>query len=58
MARGRDIYAITAPIVVEATERILSGHSRTTGAVTAGELFDAKDFLRALPLDELSLGNG
>lgn len=55
-ARGRDIYAFTAPIVVAATERILAGDARTSGAVTAGELFDAEEFLRSLPLDELSLG--
>ncbi|WP_086823653.1 trans-acting enoyl reductase family protein [Allokutzneria sp. NRRL B-24872] len=53
-ARGRDIYAFTAPIVVEATSRVLSGRALTSGAVTAGELFDAKDFLRSLPFDELS----
>lgn len=53
--RGRDIYAITAPIVVEAAERILGGRGRVTGTVTAGELFDAEDFLRSLPLDELAL---
>ncbi|GAA2402766.1 saccharopine dehydrogenase family protein [Nonomuraea africana] len=57
-ARGRDIYAITAPIVVEATERIVAGRGRAAGVVTAGEIFDAEDFLRSLPLDELSLGNG
>ncbi|MFG2003300.1 saccharopine dehydrogenase family protein [Spirillospora sp. NPDC048911] len=54
-ARGRDIYAFTAPIVVEAVERILAGRGRATGVVTAGEIFDAGDFLRSLPLDELSL---
>ncbi|MGW0467893.1 saccharopine dehydrogenase family protein [Streptomyces sp. NPDC003027] len=57
-ARGRDIYAFTAPIVVEAAERILTGRGRATGVVTAGEVFDAEDFLRALPLDRLSLGKG
>ncbi|MEO3869735.1 saccharopine dehydrogenase NADP-binding domain-containing protein [Nonomuraea sp. B12E4] len=62
-ARGRDIYAFTAPIVVEAAERILTGRSRAAGVVTAGEMFDAEDFLRSLPLDELtadlpSPGNG
>lgn len=55
-ARGRDIYAITAPIVVEAVERILSGRTPVSGVVTAGEVFDAADFLRSLPLDELVLG--
>jgi short subunit dehydrogenase-like uncharacterized protein len=57
-ARGRDIYAITAPIVVEAAERILAGRGRAGGVVTAGEVFDTEDFLRSLPLDGLSLGNG
>ncbi|MCP3803149.1 saccharopine dehydrogenase NADP-binding domain-containing protein [Allokutzneria sp. A3M-2-11 16] len=55
-ARGRDIYAFTAPIVVEAASRILSGDAKATGTVTAGELFDAEDFLRSLPLEDLSLG--
>jgi hypothetical protein len=56
-ARGRDIYAITVPIVVEAVEQILIGRARATGVVTAREIFDAEDFLRSLPLDELSLGD-
>jgi hypothetical protein len=47
-ARGRDIYAITAPIVVEAAERILQGQARKKGVVAAGEAFDARDFLEAL----------
>src|SRR5262245_585489 len=48
VARGRDIYASTAPIVVEATERIISGLARRTGVVAAGAAFDARDFLNAL----------
>jgi hypothetical protein len=48
LARGRDIYAVTAPLVVEAVERILDGRSRRAGVAAAGELFDAKDFLAAL----------
>ncbi|MFF1798858.1 saccharopine dehydrogenase, partial [Kitasatospora sp. NPDC058263] len=47
-ARGRDIYAITAPLAVEAVERLLTGRSRTTGVASAGAMFDAADFLRAL----------
>ncbi|MFC1433809.1 saccharopine dehydrogenase NADP-binding domain-containing protein [Streptacidiphilus sp. N1-3] len=47
-ARGRDIYAITAPLVVEAVQRILDGRTRTTGVASAGAMFDAADFLRAL----------
>lgn len=48
VASGRDIYAITAPLVVEATERVVSGLTGTTGVVAAGEVFDARDFLRSL----------
>ncbi|HKC85165.1 MAG TPA: saccharopine dehydrogenase NADP-binding domain-containing protein [Blastocatellia bacterium] len=51
IARGRDIYAITAPIVVEAAERILDGRFKATGVVAAGELFDAQDFLMSLRPD-------
>ncbi|MFJ1865175.1 saccharopine dehydrogenase family protein [Streptomyces sp. NPDC088097] len=47
-ARGRDIYAITAPLVVEAVGRVLTGRARTTGVASAGAMFDAADFLRAL----------
>ena len=47
-ATGRDIYAVTAPIVVEAAERILDGRVKKRGVVTAGEAFDARDFLRSL----------
>lgn len=48
VATGQDIYAITAPLVVEAVDRILTGRTRTVGVASAGELFDAPDFLRAL----------
>jgi len=45
----------TAPIVVEAAERILGGRFKPAGVVAAGEPFDAQDFLRSLrpdvPLD-------
>ncbi|MEV6524359.1 saccharopine dehydrogenase NADP-binding domain-containing protein [Longispora sp. NPDC051575] len=54
-AHGQDIYWFTAPIVVEAVERILDGRAKATGVATAGELFDARDFLAALPFDHLSL---
>ena len=47
-ARGQDIYAVTAPLVVEAVRRILDGRTRTTGVASAGAAFDAADFLRAL----------
>ncbi|MGC0339202.1 saccharopine dehydrogenase family protein [Streptomyces sp. SLBN-8D4] len=48
VARGRDIYAVTAPLAVEAVHRILTGRTRTLGVASAGEVFDAPDFLRAL----------
>ncbi len=47
-ARGRDIYAVTAPLVGEAVQRILDGRTRTTGVASAGAAFDAADFLREL----------
>lgn len=55
VARGRDIYAITAPIVVEAAERIVDGRSKVAGVVAAGGVFDAQDFLEALAPEHLSL---
>ena len=48
VARGQDIYAVTAPIVVEATQRVVAGATRKTGVVAAGEAFDARDFLSSL----------
>lgn len=47
-ARGQDIYAITAPLVVEATHRILTNQTHVTGVTSAGKIFDAKDFLESL----------
>ncbi|RRQ79218.1 saccharopine dehydrogenase family protein [Streptomyces griseofuscus] len=48
VAKGRDIYAVTAPLAVEATDRLLTGRTRAAGVGSAGEIFDAPDFLRAL----------
>nr|WP_235965747.1 NAD(P)H-binding protein [Herbidospora solisilvae] len=47
-ATGQDIYAITAPLVVEAVDRVLTGRTSATGVASAGAAFDAPDFLRAL----------
>ncbi|MFC0623621.1 saccharopine dehydrogenase family protein [Kribbella deserti] len=47
-ARGQDIYAITAPLAVEAVQRILAGNTRAKGLASAGAMFDAADFLKAL----------
>jgi hypothetical protein len=48
VATGQDIYAITAPLAVEAVDRILTGRTRVTGVASAGAIFDAPDFLRSL----------
>lgn len=48
VARGRDIYAVTAPLAVEAVHRLLTGQVRTAGVASAGAIFDAPGFLRAL----------
>ncbi|NRQ30260.1 NAD(P)H-binding protein [Nonomuraea sp. NN258] len=48
VARGQDIYAISAPLAVEAVSRLLDGRSRRTGVASAGAMFDAADFLSAL----------
>jgi hypothetical protein len=48
VARGRDIYAVSAPIVVEATQRAVNNPGRIHGVVAAGEAFDARDFLNSL----------
>jgi hypothetical protein len=47
-ASGRDIYAVSAPIVVEAAVRVSSDPGHAGGAFALGERFDAADFLRAL----------
>ncbi|GAA3078354.1 saccharopine dehydrogenase NADP-binding domain-containing protein [Streptomyces olivoverticillatus] len=48
VATGQDIYAVSAPLAVEAVHRILTGRTKAVGVVSAGEIFDAPDFLRAL----------
>jgi short subunit dehydrogenase-like uncharacterized protein len=55
IARGRDIYAFTAPLVVEAAQRVLAEPVPQGGVYAPGELFDAVDFLRALEPEDLSL---
>lgn len=54
IAAGRDIYAVSAPIVVEATERILAGETRATGVAAPGQVFDASAFLQALSPEHIS----
>ncbi|TDE49903.1 saccharopine dehydrogenase [Nonomuraea mesophila] len=47
-ATGQDIYAVSAPLAVEAVDRILTGRTKATGVVSAGAAFDAPGFLDAL----------
>jgi hypothetical protein len=54
VAGGRDIYAVTAPLVVEALARILDGRCAAPGVRAAGEAFDAVDFLKALTGEHLT----
>lgn len=54
-AQGRDIYAVSAPLIVEAMERIVDGRRSRNGAVAAGEAFDASGFLAALAPEHLEL---
>lgn len=52
-ACGRDIYAVSAPLIVEALGRILDGSAKGPGVFTAGQLFEAEGFLRSLAPDLL-----
>ncbi len=56
-AGGQDIYAVTAPIVVEGAARILDGRVATLGVGAPGALFDATDVLDALSPDPLTITN-
>ncbi len=50
-AFGRDIYAVSAPLVVEACARVLSQDHPKGGTYAPAELFDPQDFLAALRSD-------
>jgi hypothetical protein len=54
-ARGRDIYAFSAPLVCEATARLLQGKFSSVGAQPPGAIFDAQELLSALTPDHLTL---
>jgi hypothetical protein len=55
VVRGQDIYAVTAPLVVEVLRRLLSRPSQWRGVLTAGEIGDARTFLQALSPEHLTL---
>src|SRR5262249_37834758 len=54
-ASGRDIYAVTAPLVAEALDRILDGRATGTVGSAAGALSDAGDSLAALAPEPLAV---
>lgn len=54
-AAGRDIYAVTAPIAVEAVQRLLDGRSTTVGVAAPGAAFDADALLGALSPEPLTI---
>lgn len=55
VAHGRDIYAVTAPLVVEAAVRLVTGSCETTGVTSAGQGFDARDFLASLKAEDIAI---
>ncbi|MDX6418628.1 MAG: hypothetical protein QOG28_3248 [Trebonia sp.] len=54
-AAGRDIYAVTGPLVAEAARRLMDGRAQVRGAAAPGEVFDAADFLDALTPRHLTI---
>lgn len=52
-ASGKDIYAVTAPLVVEAIKRILANDIKLKGVTTMGEVFNASNFLQSLIADDI-----
>ena len=55
IAQGQDIYAVTAPLVVETVKRIFIGNFKTNGVTTLGQTFDASDFLKSLVSDDITI---
>ena len=55
VARGRDIYAVSAPLVVEAAARMTQPGFDRFGTRTLGQAFDAKGFLAALSPEHLTV---
>jgi hypothetical protein len=47
-ASGQDIYAVSAPLAVQAVERIVAGSVSGNGVLAAGAAFEARSFLAAL----------
>jgi hypothetical protein len=57
-ARGRDIYAFTAPLVCEVAACLIEGRFNSAGAQPPGAVFDAQKILSALTPDPLTFEIG
>jgi hypothetical protein len=57
-ARGRDIYAFTAPLVCEAAACLIEGRFSSAGAQPPGAIFDAQKILSALTPNPLTFEIG
>ena len=55
MASGRDIYHITAPLVVEAVQQLIKSPKKITRVVSVAEVFNARDFLESLGRQYVSI---
>lgn len=54
VAKGRDIYAFSAPLICEVVERLLAPGFDRAGAYAPGEILDAVDVLEALQPDYIT----
>jgi hypothetical protein len=54
IASGRDIYAVTAPLVVEAAVRLLGGEGAATGTASVGTRFEPRELLSSLAPEHLT----
>jgi short subunit dehydrogenase-like uncharacterized protein len=48
VAAGRDIYAVSSPLVVEAMERIINNRNELSGVISIGNIPDPRNFLESL----------
>lgn len=55
VASGRDIYAISAPIVVAGVQELLAGRITRPGASAPGQVFDARRILASLHGDGMTI---
>ena len=58
VARGQDIYAVSAPLVVEASLRLLRRERNLQGSFSLAQAFDAREFLGTLAPKHLTFEVG